>query len=313
MHINEQLEIYRQKIDEDLQALPQSGNILLFYEPIRYINELPGKRIRPLLTLLSGLSIGGDVDTLMPAATAVELLHNFSLVHDDIMDDDDLRRGKPTVHVKWDMGTAILAGDGLLGLAYRRLLQTPGVEDLQMVRHFTDAMLEICEGQALDKTFENSDSVSESEYLEMIEKKTATLIRLSCQLGGIAAKGDTEQIEHLVKFGYNIGMGFQIQDDLLDIYADEVKLGKPVGSDLVMQKKTIITIRLKQQTGQSDFSGSSIEQFKHILQDSNILGDIRIMVDKYFNDAKKAANLLPKNQYSTLLRDIGSYIQNRDK
>jgi len=313
MSLDDRLNIYRQMIDNDLKAIPQVEKIPLFYTPIRYINELPGKRIRPLLTLVAGLSVKGDLNTLLSPASAVELLHNFSLVHDDIMDDDDLRRGQPTVHVKWDLGTAILTGDGLLGLAFRKLLDTPGSDNLQMIRLFTDAVLEICEGQALDKTFEGTTVVSESDYLKMIEKKTATLIRLSCQLGGIAAGAAEEQISLLATFGYNVGMGFQIQDDLLDIYADENKLGKPVGSDLAMHKNTIITVRLMEKTGQNDYQSQSVEQFKQLLADNDILREIKAMVDNYFEEAVNAIKQLPENEYSQLLMDISSYIQNREK
>ncbi len=313
MTIHDRLDIYRQMIDQDLKTIPQVEKIPLFYEPIRYINDLPGKRIRPLLTLISGLAVGGAVSHLLYPASAVELLHNFSLVHDDIMDNDDLRRGEPTIHVKWDLGTAILTGDGLLGLAYRKLLETPGIHDLQMVRLFSNAMLEICEGQALDKTFENIPVVSEEDYLNMIEKKTATLMRLSCQLGGIAGGGQEEQIALLAEFGYNVGMGFQIQDDLLDIYADEDKLGKPVGSDLAMHKKTIISIRLIEKTGQAEYDMLSVEQFKQLLAENDILQEIKSMVDNYFEAAVHAANQLPENEFLAFLLEISAYIQNREK
>jgi len=233
---------FRQKISEDLKDLQTSPSVPLFYDPIDYINALPGKKLRPILTLVSGLAVGGQEKNLLAPASAIELLHNFSLVHDDIMDNDETRRGKPTVHVKWDLGTAILAGDGLLGLAYRKLLQTPNINDLRLTVKFTEAMIEICEGQALDKTFETEDTVSEPAYLEMISKKTATLIKLACEIGGIVGEGNTAEITALAEFGYNIGMGFQIQDDLLDILADETVLGKKVGSDLQMNKKTIISI-----------------------------------------------------------------------
>ncbi len=313
MNMHDRLNTYRQIIEDDLKAIPQVEKIPLFYAPIRYMNDLPGKRIRPLLTIVSGLSVGGKLSNLRAPASAVELLHNFSLVHDDIMDDDDLRRGEPTVHVKWDLGTAILTGDGLLGLAFRKLLETPEINDLQMARLFTDAMIEICEGQALDKTFENKSIVSEVDYLEMIEKKTVTLIRLSCQLGGIAAGAEEKHISWLTKFGYNMGMGFQIQDDMLDIYADEDTLGKPVGSDLAMDKKTIITVRLKEKTGQSDYQSVSVEQFKQLLAENDILREIKTMVNTYFDDAISAVNHLPENEFTQLLKDIGTYVQNREK
>ncbi|TFH00616.1 MAG: polyprenyl synthetase family protein, partial [Calditrichales bacterium] len=249
MDLENRLNVFRQMIDDEIRSIPLAEKIPLFYDPIQYVNRLSGKKIRPLLAILSGLASGGKLENLLPPAAAVELLHNFSLVHDDIMDQDDVRRGNPTVHIKWDEGTAILTGDGLLGLAYRKLLATPNVTDLRIARLFTDAMIEICEGQALDKSFEERSRISESEYLLMIQKKTATLIQLSAQIGGIVGEADDHQVAALADFGFNLGMAFQIQDDLLDIVADEEKLGKRVGSDLEMHKKTIITIRLSQKTG----------------------------------------------------------------
>jgi len=194
----------RKKIDTELLSLPPAEKIPLFYDPIYYVNSLGGKKLRPLLTVISGLVVGGKVDNLIPASAAIELLHNFSLVHDDIMDNDETRRGKATVHVKWDLGTAVLAGDGLLGLAYSKLLNTPNRRDNLLASLFTDAVLEICEGQALDKTFETTEFVTETEYMTMIGKKTATLIRLACQIGGIIGGGDSKQIESLAEYGYQV-------------------------------------------------------------------------------------------------------------
>jgi geranylgeranyl diphosphate synthase type II len=313
MRIDTQLDIFRKQIDQAIRSIRQEDKNPLFYEPIAYVNTLSGKQIRPLLTIISGLAVGGNLETLLFPAAAVELLHNFTLVHDDIMDDDDLRRGKPTVHIKWDLGTAILAGDGLLGLAYRKLLQTPGVSDLRMVRLFTEAMLEICEGQALDKSFENIPQVTEEDYLKMIEKKTATLISLSCQLGGITANAGEMMVQALADFGLNLGLGFQIQDDLLDIYADESKLGKRVGSDLAMHKKTIVNVRLMEKMNTADLSIASLSDLKHNLTQMDVLQDIQTMIDAYFSKAKSALGKIPPNPYTTLLAEFGDSIQNREK
>jgi geranylgeranyl pyrophosphate synthase len=288
------------------------GNTPLLYEPIYYINNLQGKRLRPLLLILSGLSLGGKLDSLLYPAVAIELLHNFTLVHDDIMDNDDIRRGKPTVHVKWDLGTAILAGDGLLGLAYRQILRTPGVNQSRIASLFTDALIDICEGQALDKMFETKQSVSENQYLEMINKKTAVLIQLACQLGAITA-GASEDIQNsLLEFGFNIGMGFQIQDDLLDIIADESKLGKKVGSDLAMNKKTILTTKLVQ-TGQSIEYIKEVAEFKTYLENTGIINEVSKMVDKYFSAAYKLMEIIPDNKYKILLLQLTDYIKSREK
>jgi geranylgeranyl diphosphate synthase type II len=312
MSINTQLDYFRQKINQAIKAIPPQDKNPLFYEPINYINTLTGKQIRPLLTIITGLAAGGNIDHLIFPATAVELLHNFTLVHDDIMDNDDLRRGKPTVHVKWDLGTAILAGDGLLGLAYRKLLGTPGIDDLRMAKLFTEAMLEICEGQALDKSFENIGQVTRGDYLMMIRKKTAMLISLSCQLGGITAHTGEPVVQALADFGMNLGLGFQIQDDLLDIYADESKLGKRVGSDLAMHKKTIVNVLLLEKSG-IPINIYSISDLKKLLKEKDVIDEIRLMIDDYFSQAKRALSILPANDFTTLLAALTDHIKDREK
>ncbi len=313
MDIYARLEKFRKKIDEEIRDIPSAKEIPLFYEPIHYVNQLSGKKIRPILTILSGLSIGGQLENLLYPAAAVELLHNFSLVHDDIMDNDDIRRGKETVHVKWDVGTAILTGDGLIGLAYRKLLMTPNITDLRIARLFTDAMLNICEGQALDKTFEKIPTVSRDEYLKMIGKKTATLIQLTCQLGAIVGQGTKEQISMLADYGFQLGMAFQIQDDLLDIFADEKDLGKRVGSDLAMNKKTIVTTFLSEKVGKKPIDIKSLEKVKTLLKSHGIIEEIQQMTEIYFSKAKKLLLSMPQNEYTSLLFDLTDFIQTREK
>jgi geranylgeranyl pyrophosphate synthase len=313
MTIIDSLEKFRKMIEAEIEAIPSSEKIPLFYEPIYYINRLSGKKIRPLLTILSGLAVGGKIENLLSPAAAVELLHNFSLVHDDIMDEDDTRRGQETVHIKWDIGTAILTGDGLLGLAYRKLLSTPNINDLIIARLFTDAMLEICEGQALDKTFEEKKLISENEYLEMILKKTATLIQLACQIGAIVGEGKEEEIQALTSFGQFIGMGFQIQDDLLDIFADEELLGKRVGSDVLMNKKTIISIRLTERSGQPVDDIKSVDKFRELIQEYGLAKEIQSFADGYFDKARDMLNVLSPNEYRSFLYELTDYIQNRKK
>jgi geranylgeranyl pyrophosphate synthase len=313
MNIIESLEKFRKKIEDEIESIPSSAEIPLFYEPIHYINQLSGKKIRPILTVLTGLAVGGKLENLIPPAAAVELLHNFSLVHDDIMDDDDTRRGNQTVHVKWDVGTAILTGDGLLGLAYRKLLSTPNVSNLEIARLFTDAMLEICEGQALDKTFEEMKSISESDYLEMIRKKTATLIQLACQIGAIVGEGKPKEIRFLTDFGQHIGMGFQIQDDLLDLFADEEMLGKRIGSDVLMNKKTIFSIRLSQKIGKPVDDINSVDKFRKLIEEYGLVNEIQVIADNYFNGARDMLSKIKPNEYTSYLYDLTKYIQNRQK
>lgn len=313
MNIIDSLDEIRKKIEDEIDAIPSSDKIPLFYEPIHYINRLSGKKIRPILTVLTGLAVGGKIENLLPPAAAVEFLHNFSLVHDDIMDDDDTRRGNQTVHVKWDIGTAILTGDGLLGLAYRKLLSTPNITNLEITRLFTDAMLEICEGQALDKTFEEKQSITEDDYLEMIRKKTATLMQLACQIGAIVGEGNREEIKSLTDFGRHIGMGFQIQDDLLDLFADEEMLGKRIGSDVLMNKKTIISIRLSKKRGKPADDIKSVDKFRQLIEHHGLAEEIQIVADSYLKEAKDLLRKIPPNEYTSYLYDLTEYIQNRQK
>lgn len=219
------------------------------YDPIRYVMRMGGKRVRPLLVVLAARSLGAqdeqlpDEGQVLDLAVAVELLHTFTLVHDDIMDRDDMRRGQPTIHARWDEGTAILAGDALIGLAYRCLCRQDGPRLGEMIRTFTDAVVEVCEGQALDKEFEGRGDVGLREYEEMIARKTGRLISMSARLGALAADGDAAQVDALESYGARLGKAFQIQDDLLDYFSSTQELGKAVGSDLVMHKATYATLK----------------------------------------------------------------------
>lgn len=214
----------------------------LLYEPMRYLIDSGGKRIRPLLVLLSAEAVGGDAAVAVPAAVAVELLHTFTLVHDDIMDHDDTRRGRPTVHVQWDVGTAILAGDGLVALSYRALLSQPSPRLTEMARVFTQGIIQVCEGQALDKEFESRPAVSMDDYLLMVRKKTACLLATSCELGGLVGGGDEAEVAALRAYGTHLGIAFQVQDDLLDLLSPAAVSGKPRGSDLTQGKKTFLVV-----------------------------------------------------------------------
>lgn len=213
------------------------------YEPIRYSLDAKGKRVRPILLILVGESLGASRERLFPAALAIELLHTFTLVHDDIMDKDTQRRGRPTLHVKWDNNTAILAGDALMTLAFRTLMQTESPAIDRMGVEFSQAMLEICEGQAMDMEFEKRPFVDADEYLRMVGKKTGKLLGLSCVLGALIADPASEYVDDLADFGLKLGQAFQIQDDCLEITSDEQKMGKSLFSDIAKGKKTFPVIQ----------------------------------------------------------------------
>jgi geranylgeranyl diphosphate synthase type II len=309
----QQLDQLRGKVHKEMLNIPSADTIPLFYEPIYYVNTLSGKKLRPLLSLLFGLNLGAALKDLIYSATAIELLHNFTLVHDDIMDNDETRRGKPTVHAKWDIGTAILAGDGLIGLAYKKILQGQGEKTISLITLFTNAMLEICEGQALDKMFETQMRVNENRYLEMIAKKTATLIGLACEMGALIGGGSDLQITASRKFGFNVGMGFQIQDDLLDIFADENKLGKKIGSDLFMNKKTILSIKLAEKLENSISDTVTVEKYRTLLNEKGIITQVTEMINAYFSSAKQQLDYLPDNSYKEIISNLLNYIRNRDQ
>ena len=304
------LQPYLDLLQEYMNNVGEGETIPLFYEPIHYVLQLPGKRIRPLLTMLSALTCGGQLEQSIHAAAAVELLHNFTLVHDDIMDNDATRRGHPTVHKKWDVGTAILAGDGLMGLAFQKLLQSPSGDLLRMTRRFTDVMLIICEGQGLDKMFEQETKVTYEHYLEMIRRKTAVLIELACELGGLSANATEEQIAALRNFGHALGMAFQVQDDWLDTMADEQVLGKHVGSDFQQHKQTILTILLKQRMN-ANLEKLSFEEFKQALIKSSVAEEVQNLFISYYDSASKALQSLPENQYRNQLEELTQLIKNR--
>ncbi len=198
-----------------------------------------GKRLRPILLLLVSEAEGGEWREALPAAAAVELLHNFSLIHDDIEDGDQLRRGRPTLWVLWGEAQAINAGDTLYTLAYESLLALPPAFALTAVRDFAETARTLTEGQHLDMAFEQQDEVDEATYLQMVAGKTAALIALSAKLGGLCAGVDAATLKALERFGYNVGMSFQMQDDLLGLWGDPQRTGKPVGNDLRQRKKTL--------------------------------------------------------------------------
>ena len=213
------------------------------YEPIRYIMQLGGKRMRPLLVLLAYQLYKKDVKQVLPYAIAVEAFHNFTLMHDDIMDNAPIRRGMATVHEKWNTNTAILSGDVMLVKVYDMFLSLPDKKLKEVLFAFNQCAAEVCEGQQWDMEFESMPSVSEKQYINMIKLKTAVLLGFSLQLGAMLANAKPAQQKALYQFGVNIGVGFQLKDDLLDAYADPDKFGKQVGGDIIANKKTYLLIQ----------------------------------------------------------------------
>jgi geranylgeranyl diphosphate synthase, type II len=237
------LDKYLESIEKNIsrQAFGKSPNSL--YEPIRYIMRLGGKRLRPMLTLLAYNLYKKDFKTAVPYAVAVEAFHNFTLMHDDIMDKAPLRRGKPTVHKKWNTSTAILSGDVMLVKVYEMFSALEAEQFKAIIEAFNKCAAEVCEGQQWDMAFESEKTVSEADYINMIKLKTAVLLGFSLELGAMLAGASEADRRSLREFGTNIGIGFQLKDDLLDAYADPKKFGKQVGGDILANKKTFLLIK----------------------------------------------------------------------
>ncbi len=280
------------------------------YDPLNYIMSGGGKRIRPLLVLLSCEAFGGDSANSINAAIAVEILHNFTLVHDDIMDNANTRRGKDTVHKKWDVNAAILVGDELIGLSYRSLLRSKTNNIAAVVQAFTDGVIEVCEGQALDKEFEESTDVSLDDYITMIRKKTAELLKTSAIMGAIIGNAYDNGIQSIAAYSENIGLAFQIQDDLLDVIADEGEFGKKIGGDILEKKKTFLYLRALE-----ILNGKDKDDFLYLYNsDSNISVDEKIKkVIKTYNDicvVESAKNEIKK--YTDIANDSLDCINNEN-
>jgi geranylgeranyl diphosphate synthase, type II len=240
MHSTQQ---YQEFISDYLQLQSSIKEPKNLYEPIQYILQLGGKRMRPILTLMSAEVFNADYKKALPAALAVEVFHNFSLVHDDIMDDAPLRRGNTTVHEKWDINTGILSGDAMLILAYQYFEQYEPPIFRDLAKLFSKTALEVCEGQQWDVDFETRTDVSIADYLKMIECKTAVLVAAAMKMGAIIAETTTENANLIYDFGLNLGLAFQLQDDYLDAFGDPKTFGKQVGGDIIENKKTYLFIK----------------------------------------------------------------------
>lgn len=234
---------YSKLIEQEVKKNKFGKQPTSLYEPIRYLMGLGGKRMRPLLTLLAYSLYKDNAKEIVPYAVAVEAFHNFSLMHDDIMDNAPLRRGNKTVHEKWNVNTAILSGDVMLVKVYDMFLSLESEKLKSVLKAFNQCATEVCEGQQWDMEFETMNIVHENQYLEMIRQKTAVLLGFSLELGAILADAPQADQKALREFGINIGIGFQLKDDLLDAYADPKKFGKQVGGDIIANKKTYLLIK----------------------------------------------------------------------
>ncbi len=234
---------YQKLISDYFAELSLTKEPKNLYEPIQYILSLGGKRMRPILTLMATEIFDVDCKKALAAATAVEVFHNFSLIHDDIMDDAPLRRGNETVHEKWDVNTGILSGDAMLILAYQHFEEYEPAIFRELAKLFSKTALEVCEGQQYDVDFETRDDVTIPEYLKMIQYKTAVLVGAAMKMGAIVAETSSENANLIYNFGLNLGIAFQLQDDYLDAFGDPKTFGKQVGGDIIENKKTYLYLK----------------------------------------------------------------------
>jgi len=281
-------------VNHDLKRLPIPKRPVYLYEPIRFALSGNGKRFRPILVHLAGRANNADPDSLMKIALAVELLHNFTLVHDDIMDNDNMRHGQAAIHSKWDESTAILAGDGINAIAQILL---SGIADRSnaICRFFNQATLEVCEGQALDKEFENDLSITQDQYLEMIEKKTGSLLGACAALSATLVGADQEVINHFDQFGRALGNGFQIHDDLLEIYGNPNEMGKSLGSDIAEGKQTMMVIKARNLFGKEwgDIIGDPdridfMDKIRSFFTENGIENETKGLAQTYFDLARNS-------------------------
>ena len=243
---------YQEFLLDYLQSQYETKEPRNLYEPIHYILDLGGKKMRPVLTLMSAEVFDADYKKALPAALAVEVFHNFSLVHDDIMDDAPLRRGHETVHEKWNINTGILSGDAMLILAYQYFEQYEPLIFRDLAKLFSKTALEVCEGQQWDVDFEDRNDVTIAEYLKMIQYKTAVLVAAAMKMGAIIAETSVENANLIYDFGLNLGLAFQLQDDFLDAFGNPETFGKQVGGDIIENKKTYLYLKAVAFSNQED-------------------------------------------------------------
>jgi geranylgeranyl diphosphate synthase type II len=316
-------EALRGKINRALMMAAGKARPLPARSAIRHILAAGGKRTRPVLLLLAAECVGGRLRDAIHAAVAVELLHSFTLVHDDIMDNAPTRRGRPTVHTKWGIGYGILSGDILLGLAYESLLRVPGGNPSRLTGIFTTALLDVCEGQSVDLAFEGRKNVSPLSYFRMIGKKTAALFALSTAMGGHVASAGASEIAALSRYGRHLGLAFQVQDDLLDIVAEEQTFGKIVGGDLYEGKKTFLLLHAARKARGEDrrklsavLSGASVSRrtvaaITDIYRRLGTLKAAEATIQRETARARKALSSLPDNRARAMLDWIAAALAGR--
>jgi geranylgeranyl diphosphate synthase, type II len=316
---------YLSLVEKEIKSQKFGKQPVSLYEPIRYIMSLGGKRLRPLFVLSAYSLYKDNVKDIVPYAVAVEAFHNFTLMHDDIMDKAPLRRGKQTVHKKWNINTAILSGDVMLVKVYDMFLSLEGDKLKEVLKAFNVCGAEVCEGQQWDMEFETTDKVTESQYINMIRLKTAVLLGFSLELGAILADASVEHRKALKQFGVNIGIGFQLKDDLLDAYADPKKFGKQVGGDIIANKKTILLIhalqkakgkegkQLAQWLETKKFNKSEkVKAVRSIYDSLNLQKTVQKKINQYFENGFKSLETIPDSPNKEFLIEFTKRLIERE-
>ena len=294
------------------------------YEPIAYTMAAGGKRVRPQLAMIACELFGGNVEEVAPAAMALEVFHNFTLLHDDVMDHAEVRRGRPTVHVKWNANTAILSGDQMLIEAYKLLSNVPARVLPQVLQLFNKMATEICEGQQYDVDFEQQDQVEITDYLMMIRLKTAVLLATALQMGSMIAGAGIEHQHALYEFGIHIGLAFQIQDDILDVWGNPATFGKAVGGDISCNKKTFVQLTAMQMANQEqqkqlqdwysqvlDDNAEKIAAVTAVYNEIGVRSACEKVVNEYTTRALEMLQALPQNSATEQLRGLADKLHKR--
>lgn len=304
-----------------IEKQPQS-----LYQPVDYILNLGGKRLRPILTLMTAEIFGCDHTKALDAALSIEIFHNFSLMHDDIMDDAPLRRGNDTVHIKWDINTAILSGDAMLILAYQLFENYEAPIFQSLAKLFSKTALEVCEGQQYDMDFETRDDVHIEDYLKMIECKTAVLVGAAMKMGAVVANASESDQNKIYEFGKNLGIAFQLQDDYLDAFGDSITFGKQVGGDIIENKKTYLYLKALEFLNEEDRlqlehlyginpseTTQKIETTKQLFLSSGAADATKEEIKNYTNKAFSVLESVSiSDEKKQVLREFGEHLMNRN-
>lgn len=255
------IKLYHQQIEQAIKESKYGSNPKELYEPIEYIMSLGGKRMRPILVMMACDLFDGDTKNALHPALAVEIFHNFTLVHDDIMDKAPLRRNQETVHIKWNDNIAILSGDAMMVKAYQEICKAESTQLPELLKIFNDTALKVCEGQQMDMNYETLLKVSIPQYLKMIELKTAVLLAGALKIGALIGGAREEDAQHLYDFGKYIGIAFQLQDDILDVYANADKFGKQKGGDIIANKKTFLLLKAMEMAENNRYLKEELQQW----------------------------------------------------